>query len=63
MFALFEAGLQRNTLDLNPRLRRCAPHLGLTKFNLSEVVSQNQSENHKNLFFFAEMRPVLFKNH
>ena len=24
---------------LNPRLRRCAPHLGLTKWHLSEVLS------------------------
>ncbi len=29
MFALFEAGLQQFTPDLTPRLRRCAPYLGL----------------------------------
>jgi hypothetical protein len=39
MFALFEAGLQRNHTGPTPWLRRCAPDLGLTMFNLFEVVS------------------------
>ena len=38
MFALFEAGDQVVGLHHHPRLRRCAPHLGLTMFNLFEVV-------------------------
>ena len=37
MFALFEAGNQFNRASPNPRLRRCAPYLGLTMYNLFEV--------------------------
>ena len=38
MFALFEAGGQVVGLHHHPRLRRCAPHLGLTVWHLSEVL-------------------------
>ena len=38
MFALFEAGLQVISANHNPRLRRCAPYLGLTVWHLSEVL-------------------------
>ena len=43
MFALFEAGNQVVALHHHPRLRRCAPHLGLTMFDLSEVVSNGSN--------------------
>ena len=38
MFALFEAGLQSTSANDTPRLRRFAPYLGLTLYNLYEVV-------------------------
>jgi hypothetical protein len=40
MFALFEAGSQVIGARANPRLRRCAPHLGLTVWHLSEVLTR-----------------------
>ena len=39
MFALSEAGCQSVCLTPNPRLRRYAPHLGLTMCDLSEVIT------------------------
>ena len=41
MFALFEAGIQVIGNHPNPRLRRCAPHLGLTVWHLSEVLERS----------------------
>jgi hypothetical protein len=38
-FALFEADSLDIYYQFSPRLRRYAPYLGLTKFNLFEVVS------------------------
>ncbi len=37
MFALFEAGLQRNHTEPKPHVS-ATPHVGLTQFNLFEVV-------------------------
>ena len=37
MFALFEAGLQRNHTEPKPHVS-AAPHVGLTKWHLSEVL-------------------------
>jgi hypothetical protein len=39
MFALFEAGFQVFGANLNPRLRRYAPYLGLTMWHLFEVLT------------------------
>ena len=44
MFALFEAGLQRNFVAHNPMLRRCAPCMGLTMWHLSEVRADSKKE-------------------
>ncbi len=50
MFALFEAGLQRKRTNPNPRLRRCAPYLGLLMYNLFEVDSSITPDSGRLLF-------------
>jgi hypothetical protein len=47
MFALFEAGLQQNHTGPKPHVS-AAPHVGLTMFNLFEVVT-HQPEKLKSL--------------
>ena len=44
-FALFEDTFQRISDTPNPRLRRCAPHLGLTMCNLFEVGTHKSIRN------------------
>jgi hypothetical protein len=49
MFALSEAGLQRNYTGPKPHVS-AAPHVGLTMFNLFEVVLTHQPEKRRTVF-------------
>jgi hypothetical protein len=50
-FALFEADSSGIFSLSNPRLRRCAPYLGLTMYNLFEVALINQPKFRKSRIF------------